>query len=274
MAAFQATVADRDFNGEAMVGAHAATLDPLEEYFDAFTSELGDTATFESRAPGLRRSAFKEVAFSTLEKVLKACKAATKTSSGVDVETLITAEKCHIVVIVKASVSKPETQLSGKKHSLDDKTSNVNDNPADLVVSSAQDSKMDTILDDKVVELVGRLGKSSHHNKTSVDAAELLLRSAGRLKGASGERALQSFSAAYKKLGSQPHALVIAVSFNSGVCMRLASLKRCLGRSWNDGQLAIGKLDSFEDMTPPLSEEGNAALKFGNHPLMLLTSVG
>ena len=263
---------------EVAANAQAASRDPLDAYFDTVKEKLKDTTVvLERRTRTLYRAEFDEVAFATLEKTLAATKTVAK-QQDMNADVLITAEKVKIVVILKASENKQPTQITGKKHGLDDQTGGT-ERPEDCntrepLASTAQDSKVDTVVDDKVLDLIRQLGKSTHYKKEAVDSAELLLRSAGRLKGVSGERALQSFSAAFRKLGSQAHALIVAVSFNSGVCIRLTSLKRACGRAWNDGQLAIGKLNNFDDVKPPLSEEGQAALLFGNHPLMLLTSMG
>lgn len=263
---------------EVAASAQAPPRDPLDTYFETVNSELANPPTIflKKRTRSLYRAEFGEVAFSTLEKTLKVAKSVANRLRNVSADVFITAEKDKVVLVLKALEKKQISPVTGKKHKLEDQTPDESSTGGGGggLASTAQDSKVDTVVDDKVLDLIKQLGKSSHYKKDAVDAAELLLRSAGRLKGTSGERALQSFSAAFRKLGSQPHALIVAVSFNSGVCMRLSALKHSCGSAWADGQLATNKIGNFDDVKPPLSEEGQAALLFGNHPLMLLTSMG
>jgi hypothetical protein len=246
--------------------------DPVEAVVNTVSSAAnGSGGTVGRKGTALIRVVFsKEVAFSFIESIYKAAKQTAKQQQA-ECEVFILSEKSSIVIIVKVSKASTEPSQKGKKRSIDQVDSLEN---RESKAEAKQESTANTAVDDNVLDMILQLKKSQLCKDAVVtETAESALRAMGRLRGASGERALQSFAAAFKKLQTQTHELLVAVSFNAGVCVRVSQLKTSLGSLWKDGQFAIGALEGFADMIPPLSEEGKTSKRFGNHPLLLLTSV-
>ena len=245
--------------------------DPVEAVVSTVASAAhGSGGAVERKGTALLRVVFaKEVAFSLIESIYKAAKQTSK-QQQVECDVFIASEKSSIVIIVKVSKPSTESSQKGKKRGIDQVDSSGN---GESKAEAKQESTANTAIDDNVLDMILQLKKSHMCKDTTVmETAESALRAMGRLRGASGERALQSFAAAFKKLQTQTHELLVAVSFNAGVCVRVSQLRASLGSLWKDGQFAIGALEGFADMIPPLSEEGKTSKRFGNHPLLLLTS--
>ena len=247
--------------------SHRATL------FEALeaASSSSKNATFCLKTPNLARIEFpQEVAFATIDTLHKCTKQASKGNAHVmAVESLLLAEKRKIVMVVRSKPSEPQP-TQGKKRGIDEVSLSEELN------SEKMERSVNNAIDDKVIQLISQLKKNANAKTENVSTAEHALRSMGRMRGQAGERALQSFSATFKKLGSTgstAHSLLLSASFNSGVCIRLSELKQSLGSLWKDGQFAVETFSDFADMVPPLSSEGTVSLKFGNYPLLLLTSV-
>lgn len=253
--------------------SHRATL------FEALeaASSSSKNATFCIKTPNLARIEFpQEVAFATIDALHKCTRQASKGNAHVmAVESLLLAEKRKIVMVVRAKPSEPQP-TQGKKRGIDEVS------PSEELKSEKMERSVNNAIDDKVMQLISQLKKNANAKAENVSTAEHALRSMGRMRGQAGERALQSFSATFKKLGSTgsagstgstAHSLLLSASFNSGVCIRLSELKQSLGSLWKDGQFAVETFSDFADMVPPLSSEGTVSLKFGNYPLLLLTSV-
>tara|TARA_B110000858_G_scaffold189842_1_gene237046 strand:- start:40 stop:825 length:786 start_codon:yes stop_codon:yes gene_type:complete len=250
----------------------------LHESFETHRANLFETlevassssksATFCLKTPNLARIEFpQEVAFSTIDSLYKCTKQASKgTAHVMAVESLLLTDKRKIVMAVRAKPAEPPP-TQGKKRGIDEVS------PTEELVSEKLEKSVNNAVDDKVLQLIAQLKKNANANTENVSTAEHALRSMGRLRGQAGERALQSFSATSKKLGGTAHSLLISASFNSGVCIRLSELKQSLGSLWKDGQFAVETFSDFADMVPPLSSEGTVSLRFGNYPLLLLTSV-
>jgi len=110
-----------------------------------------------------------------------------------------------------------------------------------------------------------------------LDIAErALVRLVNRLRGTEGEVCVQSYALLAKKLSTtDPRArVVIAVRLNAGIAMPVALLKECLGELWADGLLTtLATLHGISEVDLPYSAEAQAALEYGNAPLLLVTSV-
>jgi hypothetical protein len=110
-----------------------------------------------------------------------------------------------------------------------------------------------------------------------LDVAELtLVRLVNQLRGSAGEACVQSYALLAKKLSVEdPRArVVIAARLNAGVAMPVRLLKACLGECWQDGLLTtLDTLHGISEVDLPYSAEAEAALSFGNSPLLLVTSV-
>ena len=214
---------------------------------------------FERKNNSLVRILFeKEVAFSKVDLFYKASRQCTNESYQVD--AFLSAEKSKILLCIRKTPKSNEPQ-KGQKRGIDD------------VVNTTQskvEGATNTAVDENVFKLLDSLKKSNSYKEADAEMVQIALRRLGRLQGAHRERALQSFSAAFKKTDSDSSKLVFTASFNSGVLMKVGELKRALGDLWADGQLCID-LEVFKDMSPPLSNEGKTAAKFGNKPLLLMS---
>lgn len=110
-----------------------------------------------------------------------------------------------------------------------------------------------------------------------LDLAErAMTRLVNELRGPAGEAVVQSTAMLAKKLAPDDarRRVVIAARLNAGVAVRVDVLRGCLGDCWADGLLTtqptlhgVGKLEL------PLSEEAQAASRFGNAAILLVTSV-
>lgn len=110
-----------------------------------------------------------------------------------------------------------------------------------------------------------------------LDVAELvLLRLVNQLRGSEGEICVYSFAVLGKKLSStdpRPR-VVIAARLHAGVAMSVEVLKEVLGTCWSDGILTtLATLHGISEIDLPYSAEAQAALSYGNTPLLLVTSV-
>lgn len=110
-----------------------------------------------------------------------------------------------------------------------------------------------------------------------LDIAErALVRLVNRLRGTEGEVCVQSYALLAKKLSTtDPRArVVIAARLNAGIAMPVALLKDCLGELWADGLVTtLATLHGISEVDLPYSAEAQAALEYGNAPLLLVTSV-
>jgi len=110
-----------------------------------------------------------------------------------------------------------------------------------------------------------------------LDIAErALVRLVNRLRGTEGEVCVQSYALLAKKLSTtDPRArVVIAARLNAGIAMPVALLKECLGELWTDGLVTtLATLHGISEVDLPYSAEAQAALEYGNTPLLLVTSV-
>ena len=107
-------------------------------------------------------------------------------------------------------------------------------------------------------------------------AEAVLVRLVNLLRGTEGEVCVQSYALLAKKLSdTDPRArVVIAARLNAGIAMPVGLLKACLGECWEDGLLTtLSTLHGISEVDLPYSPEAEAALAYGNAPLLLVTSV-
>jgi hypothetical protein len=107
-------------------------------------------------------------------------------------------------------------------------------------------------------------------------AEAVLVRLVNLLRGTEGEVCVQSYALLAKKLSdTDPRArVVIAARLNAGIAMPVGLLKACLGECWEDGLLTtLPTLHGISEVDLPYSPEAEAALAYGNAPLLLVTSV-
>ena len=110
-----------------------------------------------------------------------------------------------------------------------------------------------------------------------LDVAEaVLVKLVNKLRGSEGEVCIQSYALLAKKLAvDDPRPrVVIAARLHAGVAMPVTSLKDSVGPCWKDGLLTtLSTLHGISEVDLPYSAEAEAALSFGNAPLLLVTSV-
>mgnify|MGYP001301827346 CR=1 FL=1 len=110
-----------------------------------------------------------------------------------------------------------------------------------------------------------------------LDIAEMALtKLVNQLRGSEGEVCVQSYALLGKKLAKEDPRprVVIAVRLHAGVAMSVDRLKEALGSCWADGLLTtLRTLHGISEVDLPYSPEAQAALAFGNAPLLMVTSV-
>ena len=110
-----------------------------------------------------------------------------------------------------------------------------------------------------------------------LDIAErALTKLVNQLRGSEGEICVQSYALLAKKLAKEDPRprVVIAVRLHAGVAMSVDRLKEVLGSCWADGLLTtLRTLHGISEVDLPYSPEAQAALAFGNAPLLMVTSV-
>lgn len=131
---------------------------------------------------------------------------------------------------------------------------------------------------ERVAGARARLSKDMPDLPTAeLDIAErAVVRLVNRLRGTEGEVCVQSYALLGKKLsGTDPRPrVVIAARLNAGIAMPVALLKECLGELWADGLITtLATLHGISEVDLPYSAEAQAALEYGNAPLLLVTSV-
>ena len=91
-----------------------------------------------------------------------------------------------------------------------------------------------------------------------------------------GTKCVQSYGLFHRRLRpTDPEKrLLLAVSFNAGVAIKLSVLKRVLGKSFTDGLLTTNEdVDGIGKITLPMTKEAEASYFFGNKPILLVTGV-
>lgn len=107
-------------------------------------------------------------------------------------------------------------------------------------------------------------------------AEAALVKLVNKLRGSEGEVCIQSYALLAKKLAvDDPRPrVVIAARLHAGVAMPVNLLKEAMGSCWKDGLLTtLSTLHGISEVDLPYSAEAEAALSFGNAPLLLVTSV-
>jgi hypothetical protein len=132
---------------------------------------------------------------------------------------------------------------------------------------------------DNVDASISKINKSGDQDsglKGLTAAKEILYRFEGlRSIDGCGERAVQSFGIFKKKLSSSEDThLLLAMRINTGTPIRVGDLQSILGESWSDGAFTTDDtFDGVDGVELPLSDEAKVSLEYGNHPLLVITSV-
>jgi len=91
-----------------------------------------------------------------------------------------------------------------------------------------------------------------------------------------GTKCVQSYGLFHRRLrpNDPEKRLLLAVSFNAGVAIKLSVLKRVLGKSFTDGLLTTNDdVDGIGNITLPMTKEAEASYFFGNKPVLLMAGV-
>ena len=185
-------------------------------------------------------------------------RAASEHNSTIDV--LLATDRSDLVVTVRV----------GKKRARD----------SEARVDSSGKASNDE-LRDRVKEAIDKLKKTSGESlsKQELDSAQSVCDSTVCLLlsvDASEERAVQSFGAFYKKLSASDSKARVVLGFriHAGLAFKLGDLKSCMGSCWVDGAITTeDTLHSVDSMSLPLSPEGVLSRKYGNEPMLVVTSV-
>jgi hypothetical protein len=125
---------------------------------------------------------------------------------------------------------------------------------------------------DNVDASISKINKSGDQDsglKGLTAAKEILYRFEGlRSIDGCGERAVQSFGIFKKKLSSSEDThLLLAMRINTGTPIRVGDLQ-------SDGAFTTDDtFDGVDGVELPLSDEAKVSLEYGNHPLLVITSV-
>ena len=128
--------------------------------------------------------------------------------------------------------------------------------------------------EDKIEERVANLRGKAPSSELDV-ATMILKRVLTDVKGPQGEVSVQAWGLFLKKISKEDEqSVVIAVRFHSGVALSVNTLKRSLGAGWKDGLVTTSdSAPGLGEVDLPYTEEGKAALEFGNRPLLAVTRV-
>ena len=244
--------------------ASAAGTDDRAKIVDSLTASLvGNGWVVRTTSAGVLQAVCQDtVSFCVLNRCLNASNVVSKEFST-NVEALVSTIGKELVVSMRI-----KSPLGGSKRKREEGG------------EQQQPQRVIEDIRDKIRSTVAKLSKTEGAPpKIELDRATVVLDNTVCLltaAGVSDERSCQSYGVFFKKLTASDarNRVVLAFRLHAGTPVCLKLLKQCLGECWADGAItSTGAVEGIDSVELPLTEEGALSMKFGNSPILLVTSI-